>query len=376
MKTNGLLVAAAMVLAFASCTPKNQATLEGDFIAEDSLGVTSIVVKGNDGVADTIPVVNNHFTFKTVIDTPKLVFVTSAEKSNMSPLAVVLEPNLVSTMVISSDEDKVSREGGELNLQLEKDRKMTIKVNEKMTYIISSYRSLDPNEEGVQAKRDSISDLYDKEMDAANQYLKENFAIHSGDVLGSMYLKQIAKRKAMTPDEILVAIPLLPADEQATEDIAKIKTAAELARKTAEGQPYVDFEMKDMKGNAVKLSDFVKPGQVTIIDFWASWCGPCRRAMPGLVKMYKKYKSKGFEIVGVSLDSPKSEKAWHETTKKLNMTWPQMSDLKYWDCAARPIYNFNSIPFMVIIDKEGKIAARGLHDMGKIEEKIKELLAK
>lgn len=376
MKTNGLWVAAAMVLAFASCTPKNQATLEGDFVAEDSLGVTSIVVKGNDGAVDTIPVINNHFTFKTVIDTPKLVFVTSAEKSDLAPLPVVIEPNQTAIVVVSPDESKVSRVGGELNIQLEKDREMTIKVNEKMSNIISSYRALDPKEEDVQAKRDSISDLYDKEMDAANQYLKDNFAAHSGDVLGGMYLKQIAKRKAMTPDELLVAIPLLPADEQTSEDITKIKEAAELARKTAVGQPYVDFEMKDMKGNAVKLSDFVKPGQVTIIDFWASWCGPCRRAMPGLVKMYKKYKRKGFEIVGVSLDSPKSEKAWHETTKKLNMTWPQMSDLKYWDCAARPVYNFNSIPFMVIVDKEGKIAARGLHDMGKIEEKVKELLAK
>ncbi len=376
MKTNGLWVAAAMVLAFASCTPKNQATLEGDFVAEDSLGVTSIIVKGNDGEVDTIPVINNHFTFKTVIDTPKLVFVTSAEQSDLAPLPVVIEPNQTAIVVVSPDESKVSRVGGELNIQLEKDREMTIKVNEKVSNIISSYRALDPKEEDVQAKRDSISDLYDKEIDAANQYLKDNFAAHSGDVLGGMYLKQIAKRKAMTPDELLVAIPLLPADEQTSEDIAKIKEAAELARKTAVGQPYVDFEMKDMKGNAVKLSDFVKPGQVTIIDFWASWCGPCRRAMPGLVKIYKKYKRKGFEIVGVSLDSPKSEKAWHETTKKLNMTWPQMSDLKYWDCAARPVYNFNSIPFMVIVDKEGKIAARGLHDMGKIEEKVKELLAK
>lgn len=376
MKTNALWAAAAMVLAFASCTPKNQATLEGDLISEDSISVSSIVIKGNDGVTDTIPVVNNHFSFKMVIDTPKLVFVTSTEKSDMAPLAVVIEPNLISTVTVSADESKVSRVGGELNVQLEKDREMTIMVNEKLKDIVTTYRALDPKEEGVKAKRDSISDLYDKEMDAFNKYLKDNFAAHSGDILGAMYLKQIVKQHAMTPDEILVAIPLLPADEQASEEIMQIKEKAEIASKTAEGQPYVDFEMKDMKGNPVKLSDFVKPGQVTIIDFWASWCGPCRRAMPGLVKLYKKYKRKGFEIVGVSLDSPKSEKAWHETTKKLKMTWPQMSDLKRWDCVARPIYDFNSIPFMVIVDKEGKIAARGLHDMGEIEAKVKELLAK
>lgn len=376
MKTNGLWVAGAIALGFASCTPKNQATLNGDLLAADSLNVQSVVVKGIDGVADTVKVVNNHFTFKKVIDAPKLVFVSSATDINIPPLEVVLEPNLISTLTISAHPEKVTRTGGALNEQLEKDRKKAIEVNAKMTELISAFRALDPKAEDALAKRDSISDVYDKETEALESYLKDNFTAHSSDALGGLYLKQVVARHAMTPDEIIAAISLLPEDEQKTEDIAKIRAQAEVARKTAVGQPYVDFEMKDMKGKAVKLSDFIKPGQVTIVDFWASWCGPCRRSMPGLAKLYKKYKAKGFQIVGVSLDSPKSEKAWHETVKKLKMTWPQMSDLKYWDCAARPIYNFNAIPFMVIVDKDGKIAARGLHDIVEIEKEVKTLLAK
>ena len=99
---------------------------------------------------------------------------------------------------------------------------------------------------------------------------------------------------------------------------------------TAVGQKFTDFEMQTPEGKTVKLSDYVGKGKVVLVDFWASWCGPCRREMPNLVEAYAKYKNKNFEIVGVSLDQ--SADAWKEAIKKLNITWPQMSDLKYWNC--------------------------------------------
>ena len=109
-----------------------------------------------------------------------------------------------------------------------------------------------------------------------------------------------------------------------------------------------------------------------MVDFWASWCGPCRREMPNLVDAYKKYKGKNFEIVGVSLDQ--SADSWKDAIKKLNITWPQMSDLKFWNCEGAKLYAVTGIPYTVLIDGEGTIIARGLYGeelLKKIGEVVK-----
>ena len=121
----------------------------------------------------------------------------------------------------------------------------------------------------------------------------------------------------------------------------------------------------------MKLSDFIAKNKYTLIDFWASWCGPCRAEMPNVVAAYKKYQSKGFGIVGVSLD--RDAEAWKKAIKDLNITWPQMSDLKAWDCEGAKLYGVRSIPATVLVDQEGTIIARNLRGDA-IEAKLAELL--
>ncbi|MBL7936274.1 MAG: AhpC/TSA family protein [Bacteroidia bacterium] len=99
-------------------------------------------------------------------------------------------------------------------------------------------------------------------------------------------------------------------------------------------------------------------GKVVLVDFWASWCAPCRKELPNVKRAYEKYKNKGFEILGVSLD--KDREAWLEAITKEGLTWPQVSDLKFWQSEACSIYAVQSIPYTVLIDKEGKIIATDL----------------
>ena len=169
-------------------------------------------------------------------------------------------------------------------------------------------------------------------------------------------------------DPLMAQIPAAYAND---ETIIRIKDNVEKMKATAVGQKFTDFEMQTPDGKAVKLSDYVGKGKVTLIDFWASWCGPCRREMPNLVEAYKKYKNKGFEIVGVSLD--RDAEAWKNGIKQLKITWPQMSDLKYWDCEGAKLYAVSSIPHTVLVDGEGTILARGLHGE-ELQEKIAEAL--
>ena len=129
--------------------------------------------------------------------------------------------------------------------------------------------------------------------------------------------------------------------------------------------------MQTPDGQNVKLSDYVGKGKVVLVDFWASWCGPCRREMPNLVEAYKQYKNKNFEIVGVSLDQ--NGDAWKAAIEQLNITWPQMSDLKYWNCEGAQLYAVSSIPHTVLIDGEGTIIARGLHGED-LQKKLAEVL--
>lgn len=132
--------------------------------------------------------------------------------------------------------------------------------------------------------------------------------------------------------------------------------------------PELDFPSPN--GNNIKLSSL--RGKVVLIDFWASWCRPCRAENPNVVKMYNKYKSKGFEVYSFSLDDNKDK--WVKAIKDDGLIWKShTSDLKQWRTEAIGIYGFGGIPFTVLIDRQGKILARGLRG-DQLEEKLKEIL--
>ena len=142
-------------------------------------------------------------------------------------------------------------------------------------------------------------------------------------------------------------------------------------QRTGIGAQFTDFSMPDPKGKMISVSDYVKKNKYTLIDFWASWCGPCRAEMPTVVKAYDLYHAKGFEVVGVSLDNNKE--AWIKAIDQLKMPWPHMSDIKGWGCAGAALYNVKGIPANVLIDQQGKIVAKNLRGQDLLD-KMAELL--
>lgn len=124
------------------------------------------------------------------------------------------------------------------------------------------------------------------------------------------------------------------------------------------GQPYIDLEMADPDGKMHKISELVGDGKYVFVDFWASWCAPCRAEMPNVLEAYHQYHAKGFEVIGISFDENKE--AWVKAVDQLKMPWLQISDLKGFNCAAAPIYQVDAIPDNILIDPQGKIIDRGL----------------
>lgn len=137
------------------------------------------------------------------------------------------------------------------------------------------------------------------------------------------------------------------------------------------GAEVVDFAMADTTGVERHLTEFVGKGKYVLVDFWASWCGPCRQEMPEVKKIYEQYKDKGFDIVGVSLDNNK--KAWVGAINKMELPWHHISDLKGWQCEGAAVYGINAIPATILYGPDGKVVAAGLR-AHQLAEKLAEVL--
>ncbi|MCA5005021.1 TlpA family protein disulfide reductase [Sphingobacterium bovistauri] len=169
-------------------------------------------------------------------------------------------------------------------------------------------------------------------------------------------------------ESLLVKYPWL---NEAQELKNNIKKASVAAKKTEIGAQFINVAQMNDKGKVVKLYDQMKDKKYILVDYWASWCGPCRAENPHILKVYSKYKDKGFDVFAISLDDNKER--WLKAIKDDNMPWTQVSDLKGWKNEAAQYYNITSIPSSFLIDNTGKIIARNLRgDM--LEKELEKLI--
>lgn len=255
-----------------------------------------------------------------------------------------------------------SKPQNDLNAYNEKIRPIT----EEMEVLVSELRK-GPDPEHP-AKSDSLRAVYYKLYEQQNAtdsiYILENPA---------SFATVLALRNTfytLDSDQLEAALTRLDAPLHQMEEYVYMNGKLERMKAVAIGQPYTDFGLETPDGEFLKVSD-VHQGGVLLIDFWASWCGPCRRANPEVVEIYQDYKEQGFEILGVSLD--RDSASWVKAIADDNLTWSHISDLKYWNCEGAELYGVPAIPHTVLIDRNGVITAKNLHG-DELREAIESLL--
>ena len=366
MKKLGLLAAAGL-MTLAACQENNGYVIEGTVAnGADGEYVYLNTIGRKAEVLDSALIKGGKFQFKgtpEVTVLPKAVSYTSQE----GKIAAMLFLDK-GTINVALDKENPSVSGTENNESLRAFMAEYKKQNEEMQEIYSSYRS---DSTLTDAQREELMNTLNQKGEDQNAYVLAQMSANASKPFGAYLMASFGM--GVEVDKLAELLAQVPAELAASEAITGLKDYVQNCQNTAVGKKFVDFAMKTPEGEDVKLSDFIGKDNYTLVDFWASWCGPCRREMPTVVEAYKQYKSKGFGIVGVSLDQ--SADQWKKAIKDLNITWAQMSDLKAWQCEGAKLYGVRGIPATVLIDKEGTIVARDLRG-DELIQKLEELFKK
>lgn len=209
--------------------------------------------------------------------------------------------------------------------------------------------------------------LVGEETEYKKQFLKEN----NNSIFSIMLISEMVSKKEITPAEASAIIENLGDDIKSSELTQDLKTSLEALKKAEVGNPAPDFSAPTPTGETMSLKDAM--GKYTIIDFWASWCKPCRLENPNVVKVYNKYHHKGLNIISVSLDKAEQKDRWIQAIKDDNMDWYHISNLQFWQDPIAQQYNVRSIPATFLLDENGIIIDKDLRGEA-LEAKIATLL--
>lgn len=368
MKKITYLLASAAMLAACQSQPsyKINATISAE--APMSADSTIVVLLTDDGtpqgnILDSTYVINKAFSFEGTVDSVQVAYALFRQpgtSQSMGGIKFILENG---TLNIAATKYNCALSGTPTNDLFNTYQTQVAEIRQPMIEAYEAIQDTTLSEEERKAKQEAFNKVRAETGSKTAEVTKAFIQANIGNVVGHNLFCNHYNYFTLEEQETLVTA--LPANLANTQRIQQIKANLEAEKKTAVGQPYTDFTLKTPDGKDLKLSDIVSKNKVTLIDFWASWCGPCRAEMPNVVKAYKDFKGKGFEIVGVSLDE--DSEAWKKAIKDLKMTWPQMSDLKGWKCEGAVLYNVRSIPATLLVAQDGTILAKNLRgeELGK-----------
>ena len=324
---------------------------------------------------DTAIVMNESFKFEGKVDNPKLWSITANSVNGSMPL--IVENDIINIDFDKDNIDNTVVTGTRSNELLASYFSDMRELANKRAKSIGQYRTSEDETVKKQAEQ-NIVDINVEQSKLPFKYMAE----HKDNIFPLVLINDMLNNKDAELKQLAAAIDELDSDIQSSSFGQLVSNKLETIRKqraalsaTEIGNKAPEFTAPTPEGKQLALKDI--RGKVTIIDFWAAWCGPCRRENPNVVKVYEKYHDKGLEIIGVSLDGTTRQKdpkaAWLKAIEQDKLTWHQVSNLNYFNDPVARMYNISSIPATFILDEEGTIVAKNLRG-AQLEAKVAELL--
>ena len=365
MKTNFLLTLLTGLLVFTACSEKPAATYTiNGTIPDNSLDGKMIYIynrNNNNVYVDSTVVTGNTFTFTGKMDTAAYCRIDASREYYVN---FILENG-----TINLDLSKpVTPSGSPLNNEIAR----FFAAQDSMSALIDAKRQEFIKQTEDKAERMELQkNFFQNEWKPAYLSMLDGFFNRNLDnPIGAIALNYMDGY--LSPDEIKAKLPQLSEVVRNTPNMQETIQRFNALEQTAEGKPFVDFTIETKDGNKVSLSDYVGKGKYTLVDFWASWCGPCRWAIPKVEQLYKRYGDDRLAVVSVSLDKKRED--WEKALKQENMPWTQLGvDGNDMLVTVSRAYHITRIPRLLLIAPDGRVVFSG-HDVNALRLTVEKLL--